>query len=96
MDRNKSGDGLSQSYAEIEGLQNEYLRQLDSLSKIFISLSVILVVALRVRDGGRGGDVVHFIHFPALSARKPSHAKAQSTQEKIVLSRKYPGAKRKV
>lgn len=43
MDKDKSRSNLSQSYAEIEGMQNEYLRQLDSLSKIFISLSAAIL-----------------------------------------------------
>ena len=40
---NKSSNDLSQSYAEIERMQNEYLRQLDGLSKIFISLSAAIL-----------------------------------------------------
>jgi hypothetical protein len=43
MDREKSGSALTQKYTEIEGLQNEYLRQLDGLSKIFISLSTAIL-----------------------------------------------------
>jgi hypothetical protein len=43
MGKDKSRNGLSQSYAEIEGMQNEYLRQLDGLSKIFISLSAAIL-----------------------------------------------------
>ena len=43
MNREKSGNDLTQKYAQIEGLQNEYLRQLDGLSKIFISLSTAIL-----------------------------------------------------
>lgn len=35
--------GLSSSYDEIEELQNEYLRELNRLTKIFISLSIAIL-----------------------------------------------------
>lgn len=43
MDKDKSSNSFSISYAEIEGMQNEFLRQMDSLSKIFISLSAAIL-----------------------------------------------------
>jgi len=43
MAKEKSRNDLTQAYAEIEGFQNEYLHQLDGLSKIFISLSTAIL-----------------------------------------------------